>query len=67
MFIPCTPRTHQVNNVTGNRQQAEDVEMSDSDADAKLLRRIMEFMRRETAGAKSKLLSFMPRTPHTAS
>ena len=29
-FIPCTPRRQQANNLTGNRQQAEDVEMSDS-------------------------------------
>jgi hypothetical protein len=26
-FIPCTPRRQQANNVTGNRQQAEDVDM----------------------------------------
>jgi len=64
-FIPCTPRRQQANNVTGNRQQAGDAEMSDFDA--KILLRIVEFMRRETAGTKSKLLSFMPRTPHSAS
>ena len=28
-FIPCTARRQQANNVTGNRQQAEDVDMSD--------------------------------------
>jgi hypothetical protein len=27
-FMSCTPRRQQANNVTGNRQQAEDVEMS---------------------------------------
>jgi hypothetical protein len=27
-FMPCTPRRQQANNVTGNRQQAEDVEVS---------------------------------------
>ena len=35
-----------------------------SDFDAKILLWIMEFMRRETAGIKGKLLSFMPCTPH---
>ena len=29
-LIPCTARRQQANNVTGNRQQAEDVDMSDS-------------------------------------
>ena len=29
-FIPCTPRRLQANNVTGRRQQAEDVEMTDT-------------------------------------
>jgi len=29
-FMSCTPRRHQTNSVTGNRQQAEDVEMSDT-------------------------------------
>jgi hypothetical protein len=27
-FTPCTPRRQQANNITGNRQQAEDVELS---------------------------------------
>jgi len=37
-FMPCTPRGQQANNVTGNRQQAEDVEMSDVvDMKSKLL------------------------------
>ena len=27
-FMPCTPRRQQADNVTGNRQQAEDVELS---------------------------------------
>src|SRR5438045_1959362 len=35
-----------------------------SDFDAKVHLSIMEFMRRETAGIKSKVLSFMPCTPH---
>ena len=29
-FMSCTPRRHQTNSVTGNRQQAEDVEMTDA-------------------------------------
>ena len=64
-FIPCTPRRQQANSVTGNRQQAGDAEMSDFDA--RVLLRIVDFMRKETTGTKSKLLSFMPRTPHSAS
>ena len=53
-------RRLQANNVTGNRQQAEDVEMFDFNA--KIVLRIMELINRETAGMKSKLLSFMPCT-----
>ena len=29
-FMSCTPRRQQANNLTGNRQQAEDVNMSDA-------------------------------------
>jgi hypothetical protein len=37
-FMSCTPRRQQANHVTGNRQQAEDVEMSDAaDMKSKLL------------------------------
>jgi len=37
-FMSYTPRRQQANNVTGNRQQAEDVEMSDAaDMKSKLL------------------------------
>jgi hypothetical protein len=33
-FMSCTPRRQQANNVTGNRQQAEDVGMSAAAADS---------------------------------
>jgi hypothetical protein len=67
-FIPCTPRRQQANNVTGNRQQAGDAEMSDTASKSLLsIERLADLMRkiavRETAGRKSKLLSFIPCTP----
>jgi len=68
-FIPCTPRRQQANNVTGNRQQAGDAEISDT-ASKSLLRieRLADLMGEirvgETAGIKSKLLSFIPCKPH---
>ena len=34
-FVSCTPRRQQVNNVTGNRRQAENVDMSAADTAGK--------------------------------
>jgi hypothetical protein len=34
-FVSCTPRRQQTDNVTGNRQQAEDVEMTAADSAGK--------------------------------
>jgi hypothetical protein len=67
-LIPCTSRRQQANNVTGNRQQAGDAEMSDTASKSLLpIEGLADLMRkivvRETAGMKSKLLSFIPCTP----
>jgi hypothetical protein len=40
-FMSCTPRSQQANNLTGNRQQAEDVEMSDA---ADMMRKLLSFI-----------------------
>src|SRR5256714_11973162 len=48
----CTLHRQQANNVTGNRQQARDAET--------LADLVRDLAVRETAGIKSKLLSFIP-------
>ena len=42
-FMSCTPRRQQANNLTGNRQQAEDVDMSDA---ADMKRELLSFIPR---------------------
>ena len=59
-FIPCTPRRQQANNVTGNRQQAGDAEMSDTSKCFLLLGELVDLV---PPLIKSKLLSFIPCTP----
>ena len=56
--MPCTPRRQQANNVTGNRQQAGDAEMSDTACISLSLEEVAQLLKAVsegwTAGIKSK-------------